>query len=71
MLWQDVFEIPLPPKLKIFQNFTLEAFLNICKVLRHRALQTSESTLEDNLCHGKMFLKSPFPPNSKFSKILV
>jgi hypothetical protein len=24
--WEDVFEIPLPPKLKIFQNSTLEAF---------------------------------------------
>jgi hypothetical protein len=26
MLWEDVFEILLPPKLKIVQNSTLEAF---------------------------------------------
>jgi hypothetical protein len=71
MLWEYVFEIPLPPKLKIFQNSTSEAFLNISKALRHITLQTAESTLEDNLCHGKMFLKSPYPPNSKFSKILL
>ena len=35
MLWDNVFEIPLPPKLKIFQNSTLEAFLNISKAIRH------------------------------------
>ena len=55
MSLENVFEIPLPPKLKILQNSTSEAFLNICKALRQRALQRSESTLEDNLCHGKMF----------------
>jgi hypothetical protein len=65
MLWEDSFEIPLPPKTK---NFTLEAFLNIFKSLRHRVLQTSESTLKDKLCYGKMFLKSPFPQTQNFPK---
>jgi hypothetical protein len=49
MLQEDIFEIPLPPKV----------------------LKTSESTSEDTLYHGKRFLKSPFPANSKFSKILL
>jgi hypothetical protein len=31
MLWEYVLEIPHPPKIKIFQNSTLEAFLNISK----------------------------------------
>jgi hypothetical protein len=71
MLWEDVFEIPFCHKLKIFLNYTLEAFLNISKALIDKALQTFELTLEYKLCHGKIFLKSPSPQTQKFLKFYL
>jgi hypothetical protein len=49
MSWEDVFEIPLPPKLKYFKNSTLKAFLNIYKPLRNKSATNIRIDFKGNI----------------------